>query len=197
VKDCSWILRQKNNFENIRPENFKCCSDRTDHLPTGGYNCIAWAAGKTDQPWWPTDEVKGYFWPPNLPKQPIDEETLDNFVKAFELEGYSVCANGEFESGFEKVAIYTNSNGRPLHAARSLPSGVWTSKMGDFEDIEHETVQVVEGKQYGTAKAFLKRPNPLCQKPNQQKTWFSRPLEFLRTQLKRFSPIAKRNQTSN
>jgi hypothetical protein len=45
-----------------------------------------------------------------------------------------------------------------------LPVGAWTSKLGKGEDIEHETFQVVEGKQYGTAQAFLKSPNSLCQK---------------------------------
>jgi len=122
---------------------------------------------------------------------------LEQFIKAFKSEGFSVCKNGEFENGFEKVAIYVDDSGEPTHAARLLPSGVWTSKLGRGEDIEHETVEVVEGKLYGKAKSFLKRPNPLCQKPNQLKTWFSRLLEFLRTQLKRFFPTAKRNQTSS
>lgn len=61
------------------------------------------------------------------------------------------------EVGFEKVAIYADDNDVPTHAARSLPHGVWSSKMGDGEDIEHTTLSVVEGRNYGKAKRFLKR----------------------------------------
>ena len=196
MRDCSWILRPPDRFKNARPENFKCCSDRTTDHPHNGYNCIAWAAGKTDNWWWPTD-VPGAFWPKGLPKELPDQETLENFIKAFETQGYSVCANGRVENGFEKVAIFVDGNGTPTHAARLLPCGVWTSKMGKYEDIEHETLQVVECKEYGKTKTFLKRPNPPCQKPNQLKKLFSLLLEFLRMQLKRFSPIPSRNQTNN
>jgi hypothetical protein len=191
VRDCSWIAGR---FPNIRPDNFKCCSDRTTHLPNNGYNCIAWAAGKTDKWWWPID-VPGAFWP--IPIDPVDPENIKHFIKAFETEGYCVCADGRFENGFEKVAIYEDSNGDAAHAARQLPEDVWTSKMGKYEDIEHDTPQVVENQTYGIVKVFLKRPNPLCQKTSSQKTWFSRLLEFLRMLLKRLFPTAKKNQTSS
>ena len=141
-------------FENLAASHFNavlhCTSDRTL-----SYNCIAWAAGKTDQPWWPTTAVKGYHWPHGLPK---DEETVANFIKAFETEGYQACADGSVEQGFEKVAIYADADNNPLHAARSLPTGAWTSKIGDEEDIEHSTLEAVSGKQYGNPVAFLKRP---------------------------------------
>jgi len=141
----------------IRLEDFKCCSDRTTDLPNGGYNCIAWAAGKKDNWWWPSDIAGAAHWPKGLPKEPTDQETVVNFIKAFETEGYSVCENADFEDGFEKIAIYVNPAGRPLHAARSLPSGVWTSKLGKGEDIEHKTLEVIEGINYGKATFFLKR----------------------------------------
>jgi len=179
VRDCSWILQSPNNFANIRPDNFTCSSDRTSHLPCWGYNCIAWAAGKTDKWWWPVEGDPCAFWP--IPIDPIDPVTLEQFIKAFESEGFSVCRNSRFENGFEKVAIYTDSNQEPTHAARLLPSGLWTSKMGRGEDIEHKTLNVVEGKRYGTATAFLKRPNPSCQKPSQLKKLVSHLKWFLRT----------------
>ena len=194
MRDCSWLFDKKWGFNNLRQNNFKCSSDRTDHLPCGGYNCIAWAAGKKDKWWWPSDDPCD-FWP--IPKDRKNPDSVEQFIKAFESEGYRVCENERFENGLEKVAIYLDKDGDPTHAARQLPSGVWTSKMGKAEDIEHETLRVVEGEIYGKAKHFLKRPNPLCQKPNQLKTLFSRLLGFLRTQLKRFSPTAKRNQTSS
>ena len=173
MRDCSWLLRRKVDFQNIAANNFKCCSDRTDHLPGGGYNCIAWAAGKTDRWWWPINGDPDVFWP--IPIDPIDPVTLKQFIKAFESEGFSVCKNEKYEKGFEKVAIYVDpsNNDEPTHASRLLPNGVWTSKMGEGEDIEHDTLRVVEGQMYGKAKAFLKRRNPLCQKMDQPNTFLS------------------------
>ena len=139
----------------MNPGGFDCTSDATLQ-----YNCIAWAAGKQNEPWWPTDQIKGYFWPQGLPLEPIDQETVENFVKAFETEGYAVCPDGQIELGFDKVAIYADPNTRrPLHAARSLPHGVWSSKLGDNEDIEHNTLESIAGKEYGVPVAFLKRPH--------------------------------------
>lgn len=152
-RDCSWI---PGCFENVSSNGFDCIRDCTSDS-TPQYNCIAWAAGKTNEPWWPTDQIQGYFWPPGLPREPIDQETVGNFVKAFETEGYLVCDDGAIEQGFEKIAIYADTNKRPLHAARSLSKGVWSSKMGDLEDIEHATLEAVAGKQYGSPVAFLKR----------------------------------------
>ena len=45
----------------------------------------------------------------------------------------------------------------PTHAALQLESGAWTSKLGDFEDIEHVTVDAVNGPLYGRPVAFLSR----------------------------------------
>jgi hypothetical protein len=155
VRDCSWITGV---FENIRVDDFKCCSDRTDNFPHSGYNCIAWAAGKTDNWWWPVN-VPGAFWP--IPIDPIDPITIDQFVMAFETKGFLRCEHSRFESGFEKIAIYVDNTNEPTHAARLLPDGVWTSKLGKGEDIEHETLDALQGRIYGRAQAFLKRPNPL------------------------------------
>jgi hypothetical protein len=148
--DPSWILGW---FENISLEDFDFTSD-----PTPQYNCIAWAAGKQNEPWWPTDQIKGYFWPPGLPKEPIGQETIANFISAFETEGYSLCLNGEVEEGFEKVAIYADANQIPTHAARSLRGGGWTSKLGDEEDIKHVSLESIAGNGYGSPVVFLKRP---------------------------------------
>ena len=85
-----------------------------------------------------------------------------------------VCKNEKFENGFEKVALYVDKDGAPTHAARQLPNGKWTSKLGNGEDIEHETIHVVEGDGYGKAKYFLKRKNPLCKKQGTIQKLFSR-----------------------
>jgi len=64
------------------------------------------------------------------------------------------------EPSYEKVVIYANAGGTPTHMARQLPSGKWTSKLGQKEDIEHSAVTDVEGPLYGVATVFLKRQNP-------------------------------------
>lgn len=119
------------------------------------YNCIAWAAGNDTQWWWP---VGRYYWPPNIPR----EETIDAFVRAYGTVGYCKCDDGSLEPDFEKIALYATQGTvgglTPTHAARLLPSGRWTSKLGVCEDIEHENVDSVACPTYGTAVIYLKRP---------------------------------------
>ena len=97
--------------------------------PPKGYNCIAYAAGKTDCCWWPHPSKFLYYWPPHLPREQVGFETIGNFVSAFEWLGYKKCSNGKLKNGIEKVAIFTIAN-IPKHGARQLESGVWTSKCG-------------------------------------------------------------------
>jgi hypothetical protein len=119
------------------------------------YNCIAWAAGDTDHKWWPVDyPTNGVVWPVDA------EDSVAGFVRAFRTLSYEVCGDGAFESGYEKLALYVDSAGQPSHMARQLPSGHWTSKIGDLEDIEHVTPEEVCGVQYGAITAYMKRPMP-------------------------------------
>jgi hypothetical protein len=122
--------------------------------PPQGYNCIAFAAGHTDRWWWPHINRFIYYWPPHLPREVVP--TPENFIHAFEWKGYTICANGRHKKGIEKVAIFCRG-GLPKHAARQLPSGIWISKCGGLEDIQHETLSAVEGNDYGKAVVFLHR----------------------------------------
>ena len=117
------------------------------------YNCIAWAAGDTRKWWWP-DPSPFTYWPPSIPR----ENTLTRFVEAFRTLGYEPCLNADLETGTEKVAVYTDADGIPTHAARQLESGAWTSKLGREEDIEHAALAGVEGEQYGLVAQVLRRP---------------------------------------
>jgi hypothetical protein len=72
--------------------------------------------------------------------------------------GYEVCDNPELEPGSEKVAIYTK-DGEPTHMALQRPSGQWTSKCGDWEDIVH-TLEGLEGSDYGSVATIMKRESP-------------------------------------
>ena len=110
------------------------------------YNCIAWAAGEQGFWWWP-----GRFWPKGVPPA----ETRLAFIKAFTTKGYEECAGSELEAGYEKICLYEKL-GRPAHAARQLPSGLWTSKLGMEHDIAHE-LGGIAGVKYGKPTFFMRR----------------------------------------
>jgi hypothetical protein len=121
------------------------------------YNCIAYAAGDTERWWWPLptdlDEV---FWPTGAPRA----ETLSAFRDAFASLGYAECVWADLEPGFEKIALFTNEQAVPLHAARQRPDASWTSKLGELEDIDH-SLGDLEGEAYGAIALVLKRPHPM------------------------------------
>ena len=75
---------------------------------TPNYNCVAWAAGETNRPWWPIPyDTAPYYWP--LGEQ--DDESLEVFIECFKSLGYEICDDENFEEGFEKVAIYIDEEG--------------------------------------------------------------------------------------
>ena len=55
--------------------------------------------------------------------------------------------------GVRKVVLYADGN-EWTHAARQLPSGRWTSKLGDYEDIEHDTLDGFE-EHYGRRRYLM------------------------------------------
>jgi hypothetical protein len=116
------------------------------------YNCIAWAAGDTTQWWWPRDAAEGYYWPAGIERA----ETLAAFVAAYSLLGYVPCSTPELEAGYEKVALFTTPDGTPTHASRQLPNGLWTSKLGNWEDIEH-ALEDICGTIYGSVALLMRR----------------------------------------
>jgi hypothetical protein len=78
-------------------------------------------------------------------------------VETFRSLGYQECENGGLEEGYEKVALY-GSTLIYTHAARQLPNGKWTSKLGRSEDIEHDEPDVLAGGIYGEVHEFMRRP---------------------------------------
>jgi hypothetical protein len=132
------------NFPKLASSPHKVTSPKT-----AAYNCIAWAAADTSRWWWP-DPFFQYYWPP-LAKR---EETLAVFITVFKSLGY-LEMNIDPTSPGEKVALYA-LGGSPTHAARQLPSGRWTSKLGPEEDIEHE-LTAIEGPTYGSVAIVLGR----------------------------------------
>jgi len=114
------------------------------------YNCIAWAALDAGRWWEPGED--GY-WPEGIAR----DHTLIAFIEAYGTLGFEIGADGALEPGFEKIAIYTDRDG-PQHAARQLPDGTWTSKLGPWEDIAHVSADALEGALYGTVVRYLRRP---------------------------------------
>jgi hypothetical protein len=140
-------------FPKLRREDYHVTSEED-----WTYNCIAYAAGRSDAPWWPIEEdTEGVVWPEGLAR----EETLACFILAFQTLRYVPCESSALEEGVEKIAIFVNTDGTPAHAAKQLPSGAWTSKLGDWEDIEHKTLANLEGDEispaYGRAIQIMKR----------------------------------------
>ena len=132
---------------------------------TADYNCIAWAAGDDTRWWWPDSFGFGY-WPPQSQRA----ETLDAFIAVCKALGYEPCADGLLEAGYDKIAIYVDERGKPTHAARQVPCGTWTSKLGEGEDIEHTVPEGVAGEIYGTVGQFLRRWSDLSLEPARRLT---------------------------
>jgi len=116
------------------------------------YHCVSWAVGDTKN-FWDDIGVKGYYWPPGVPSA----DSLAGWVAVFRLHGYAETDDDGFEPQDEKIAIYASANGVPQHVARQKSSGLWSSKMGKGNDIEHE-LRVIEGELYGEAVVIMRRP---------------------------------------
>lgn len=131
------------DFPRLTPENHRITSPATVD-----YNCIAWSAQDTRHWWQP-----GVYWPVPVSDGDYGIATLEH---AFVSLGYMACEDGTLEAGYEKVALY-GSSWFYTHAARQLPSGLWTSKLGKAEDIEHDSPDDVAGGIYGEVVLFMKR----------------------------------------
>lgn len=132
--------------------NLSVADCQNTSAPTRTYNCIAWAAGD-DTVWWEPAIGPGYYWPPGLPM----DYDINTAVLVYEGLGYQQCQTPDPEAGYEKVVIY-EENGEYQHAARQLAGTRWTSKLGEFQDIEHGPPDELAGGAYGQVSRVLKRP---------------------------------------
>jgi hypothetical protein len=135
------------DFPNLRPH---LCEDEVS-AATHDYNCIAWAASDTTA-WWEPDPLEQYYWPEGIAR----EYKVPLFIAAYQTVGFEVCLDDSIEPGMEKIALFT-LNGQPTHAARCLQNGNWTSKLGDYEDIQHVDLACVGGGLYGTPQVYMRR----------------------------------------
>jgi len=139
-------LVARQTFPQLTEQNCNPTSPATDD-----YNCAAWAAGTTDNWWWPSE------WPCYWPSTAPLEVTLQAFVAAYATLGYLECENADLEDGIEKIAIYADAQQTPTHVARQLVNGKWTSKLGELKDIEHSTLQDIANGIYGSPAKLMKR----------------------------------------
>lgn len=118
------------------------------------YNCIAYAAGDETKKW---DcgmlPVPGYYWPPGAKRG----KYVDALISAFESIGFEQCTNGDLESGYQKVVLYADADGAWTHAAKQLPDGAWSSKIGSCEDIRHLTPYALCSCDYGSVWHYMRR----------------------------------------
>ena len=144
-----WLIELRPGFPQLTAENSRLTSPEDED-----YNCIAWAAENSDRWWWPDPQHQS-FWPPAAPRV----ESLDAFLQAYGILGYTERTDPSFQAGKQKVAIYSSEQGKPTHAARQLPDGWWASKLGSIIDIEHE-LTAIEGPAYGAVSIVLGRAAP-------------------------------------
>lgn len=142
----------RSRYPGLRNGHLRITSPATEN-----YNCLAWAGGDDSEKWNP-DPWGLFYWPSEE-----REDTLDGWIRAFTQLGYAKCDDGSLESGFEKVVIYGTERA-PNHMARQLPSGMWTSKLGKIEDVEHE-VEGLANSHYGNVLVFLRRALPQDDSP--------------------------------
>jgi len=122
--------------------------------PTWAYNCFAFALGRTDV-WY--SPKPGYYWPRGIPKG----QHVKNLVLLHEKEGFALCDDGLLEEGVEKIALYADGQ-ECTHVALQAKDGKWWSKCAQDHDIEHESLDVLVGEQFGTIAHFMKRARKLA-----------------------------------
>jgi hypothetical protein len=132
------------DFPNLADDGYEIISPIANR-----YNCIAWASKDSTRKW----DCPDFYWPPGA----STGDGIDALISVFAVQGYEICADGSPEEGFEKVVLYSDSSGEWQHAARQLPDGKWTSKMGRGEDIAHTTPNGVADSIYGQPQYFMKR----------------------------------------
>ena len=138
----------RRDWPNLNPGGVSISSPDDD-----SYNCAAWAANDTAR-WWEPSPYRSHYWPPSVARQ----ATLASYEAAYGTLGYERCADPALESGYEKIAVYTDESGSPVHVARQLVTGRWTSKLGQLKDIEHQSLDDLAGGLYGQPRLFMRKP---------------------------------------
>jgi hypothetical protein len=109
------------------------------------------------------------YWPLDGNVEENLEETVETFARALATVRYEQCADGHFEDGVEKIALYAK-RGKVIHGAKQTSrqqwQWEWQSKMGPDEDIEHP-LDGLEGPLFGKVVAYFKRARVVAQFGNE------------------------------
>jgi len=135
----------------LKPSNYRVTSHATPR-----YNCLAFA-NDDEKRWWESSPYGGtIYWPSNVRR----EDSLATWSTIFESQGYTISASREAEAGKQKVALYVDLDDlSPTHVAISNGDR-WKSKLGKLQDIEHDSLDVLEGcdgYEYGIVERVLEK----------------------------------------
>lgn len=137
-----WLKRR---FPRLATDGFRVTSP-----PTTVYNCVGWVAEDNGN-WWSPEDFELYYWPEGVPR----DWSVEAWAAAFATIGFQPCDEAGLEPDCVHIAIYGRA-GNALHAARQLPSGRWTSKLGKGVDIEHD-LNSLAGDTYGQVVLLMRR----------------------------------------
>lgn len=122
------------------------------------YNCIAWSAGEKHRRWDLSDHPGTHlpsYWPEGVKKS----EGIAYLIAAMMKEGFVVCEREEavtYDPEFDTIVVYER-DAKWEHAARLLHNGMWSSKIGYFNDIQHDSPEAIAGRDYGHPFKYMKR----------------------------------------
>jgi hypothetical protein len=86
---------------------------------------------------------------------------MQAFEAWFAADGWEETGNDQIQDGYEKIALFVLGD-QPTHAARLLPTGVWTSKLGQDIDLSH-ALGDLDGPKYGAVVKIYRKPvNPIA-----------------------------------
>lgn len=124
---------------------------------TARYNCLAFANGD-ERKWWEPLNGGRYRWPSNAKRDTL----LLTVAGIFKAEGYTETDNRDVESGYAKVALYVDLEDVDSYCHVAFSDGVvWKSKLGKGQDIEHDSLDLLEGQnkdEYGMVATILRKP---------------------------------------
>jgi len=148
---------RKNTVEALRQIRLLCpnandsnCYVSSDE--TTRYNCVALALGD-EMRWWEPTPGAQYYWPTSKNR----DYSIGAYIAMFASLGFVACETSNVEDRYEKVVIYADSSNEFRHVALQSRTGGWVSKLGDLEDVEHDSPEVLESDIYGTPRMFMRR----------------------------------------
>jgi hypothetical protein len=106
----SWAQLLARAFPRLSSEGFEIIDEPSDR-----YNCIAYAAGDTNE-WW--DHNEDHYWPSSTTRS----ESIESLKEVFFGLGFEQCVDSTLEDGYEKVALY-EEHGMWTHAALQTSTG--------------------------------------------------------------------------